>query len=100
MSNENGPLEHMPQDGHPAVELEGKPLEAPSVPPPTTEELSERVNKVGDDLRAVIVDTKRLPRVKGIDPHQDQGRALALAQAHLQTGFMWLRRAVKPQQEF
>ena len=67
---------------------------------PKAEELLARVNDIGNDLRAVIVLAKRLPRDKALEPHQDPSRALAQSQAHLQTGFMWLRKAITTPKEF
>lgn len=61
---------------------------------PTVAEVMAKVNELGAALRVVIVEVKSLPRTPGLDPHQDTTRSLALAQSHLQTGFMWLRRAI------
>lgn len=75
------------------VELEGKEVTDPG-PQPTAEELIAQLDVLGDALRALIIRSKHVPRTKGLDPHQDPSRSLALAQSHLQTGFMWLRRAI------
>lgn len=88
--------------GRQPVELTGlevKPA-AETMPAPTVEELTNKVQAVGEELRALIVLTKRLPRAKGLDPHQDPTRSLSLAQMYLQTGFMWLRRAIQTPKEF
>lgn len=63
-------------------------------------EIDASLEKLGTDLRKLIVATKRLPREKNWEAHQDPSRSIALAQSHLQTGFMWLRRAVHPKDEF
>ena len=76
-----------------SVVLEGTP--APEQKPlPLPGDLMERADALGVELRALIVEVKRLPRTKGLDPHQDPVRSLAIAQTDLQTGFMWLRRAI------
>ena len=67
---------------------------------PTDAELLAKLTECGDALRELIVLSKRLPRIAGLEAHQEQGRSLALAQAHLQTGFMWLRRAISPSKDF
>lgn len=73
---------------------ESPPAPAP-LPPPDPAELLARVNAIGDSLRVLIVETKRAPRIEGLEAHQDQTRSLAQAQAALQTGFMWLRRSIE-----
>lgn len=67
---------------------------------PTPEALCARLEAIGNDLRNLIVDAKRLKRIQGLEAHQDQGRALAQGQSFLQTGFMWIRRAIRPQSDF
>lgn len=62
---------------------------------PVKEDVLAKVEEIGVQLRAAIIAAKRLPRDGYTDPHQDPARSLALAQAHLQTGFMWLRRAIE-----
>ena len=89
------PLELVVSKDGPAIELDGKPAAAPPKEAPTAEALLKQTNEIGDLLRALIVSTKRLPREKGFEAHQEPVRSLALAQAHLQTGFMWLRRAIE-----
>jgi hypothetical protein len=64
------------------------------------EQLLADLCALGVGLRDIIVLTKKLKRTPALDPHQDQMRSLSLAQAHLQTGFMWLRRAIIPTKEF
>lgn len=76
------------------VTIEGREVTEKS-PPPTAEALIAEMNAIGDALRALIVLSKRLPRDGATEAHQDPIRALALAQANLQTGFMWLRRAIE-----
>lgn len=66
----------------------------------TAEEIDSALRALGSELRRLIVSAKRLPRVPGLEAHQDPARALALAQSHLQTGFMWMRRAIAPKDEF
>lgn len=85
---ENGTI---PVEGHEIKEL-------PKVM--TAEEIDAALAELGKELRRLIVSTKRLPRTGGLEAHQDPSRALALAQSHLQTGFMWMRRAVAPKDEF
>lgn len=74
------------------IELQGK--EIKEVPKPQSrEELQKQVDDVGEYLRKLIVLAKLLPR-KGLEPHQDELRCLGQAQTLLQTGLMWLRRAI------
>ena len=81
------------------VEVVGKEIkEIPA--PPSAELLLAQANALGEQLRALIVTTKRLPRDKSLESHQDPVRSLSLAQAHLQTGFMWLRRAIEAPKVF
>ena len=99
-SVEEQPFEVTVSPGAPGIELEGRPgvilaeKDAKPTPPPTAEELLAEVERLGVELRTVIVRTKKLPRVSGLDPHQDLTKALAVAQVELQSGFMWLRRAI------
>ena len=90
----NGPLE----SNNPNVILEGK--EVKKEPPPDADEVMEKINAMGTQMRELILLCKKVPRIDGLDPHQEQVRSLALAQAHLQTGFLWLRRGVKPDKLF
>ena len=62
---------------------------------PVRSDVMDRVEKAGAEIRELIVLTKRLPREGGFESHQDPARSLSLAQSHLQTGFMWLRRAIE-----
>lgn len=89
-------------EGGPSIELEGKEIIEPPVaePLPSAEELLKQADALGEQLRALIVLSKRLPRSKGLEPHQESSRSLSLAQMYLQTGFMWLRRAIKEPKEF
>ena len=66
----------------------------------SAESLMERLNDLGASLREVIVEAKRLPPTQGLAPHQDPTRSIAVAQSYLQTGFMWLRRAIAPTKDF
>lgn len=91
------PLELVSNTG-PEVEVRAK--ETAVTPLPKAEDLLLQVNAAGETLRSLIVSAKRLPRDKGLEPHQDPTRSLALAQAHLQTGFMWLRRAIEAPKVF
>lgn len=92
-----GPLEIRKTDRE--VELHGR--EVPALPPvQTAEELLLQVEAIGNTLRYLIVAAKRLPRDTALEPHQDPTRSLSLAQAHLQTGFMWLRRAIEKPKVF
>lgn len=90
----------MLESNNPEVVLEGKEVKPTDVPPPTAEELMTKLHELGEQMRDLIVLTKRLPRGKALDPHQDPGRALSMAQMYLQTGFMWLRKAVQMPKEF
>lgn len=65
--------------------------EAPK--PLSREELQKQVDDVGENLRKLIVLTKLLPR-KGLEGYNDELRCLGQAQSNLQTGLMWLRRAI------
>jgi hypothetical protein len=67
---------------------------------PTEDELIERLNSLGSQMRELIVHAKRLPRKPGLEPYQDQVRALAISQSYLQTGFMWMRRCISPTKDF
>lgn len=94
-------LEVVQPQGGPEVVLQG--TEVPATPvtsPPTAAELLAKVDEAGAVLRALIVLTKKLPRDKALEPHQDPTRSLAQAQVHLQTGFMWLRKAINAPKEF
>ena len=97
----DSPLELVQPNGGPEVNLQGAEIKAtPAVPTPTAAELLKKVEEAGTALRGIIVLTKKLPRDKAFEPHQDPTRSIALAQAHLQTGFMWLRRAINAPKEF
>ena len=94
MDQNSGPLElttNLPDVEVKAVEAPPKTVE----PAPSAEELLLLTNNLGESLRTLIIAVKKLPKNKALEPHQDAGRSLALAQAHLQTGFMWLRRAIE-----
>ena len=100
LPKDDGPLKLVVPEGGPSVELHGTQVSGAPAPVPNAAELMARVNSIGDTLRALIVETKRLPREKGCEPHQDPVRSLAQAQVHLQTGFMWLRRAIEAPKVF
>lgn len=87
------PLELVPGKEGPVIEVRG--TEITKQKPPDADALLRQVNELGEGLRLVIVAAKRLPREQAFEPHQEPSRSLALAQAHLQTGFMWLRRALE-----
>lgn len=72
----------------------------PAILPPTAEDLLKRINDLGTQLRIVIVEAKLLQKDVTVEVHQDPIRSLGQAQVNLQVGFMWLRRAIKPQKEF
>ena len=93
-SKNSGPLVSL----NSKVTVEGK--EVSKEPPPKPAEVMAKVNDLGKQMRELILLTKRVPKVPNLEPHLDQVRSLALAQAHLQTGFLWLRRAIKPEKEF
>lgn len=59
-----------------------------------------RIHDIGVIMRELIVDIKKLPTTGAYQAHQDPGRSLSLAQSHLQTGMMWLKRAVTPSEDF
>lgn len=82
------------------VELVGNKAQENTAPAPTAEELLARANALGDQLRALIIDVKRLPREKAIEPHLDPFRSLNIAQQTLQSGFLWLRRAIEAPKVF
>lgn len=91
-STNEGPLEVR---AAPGVEIQLTGTDVTNRPPPDPAEVMKRIEDIGSALRAIIIECKRLPRDKGVEAHQDPTRSLALAQAHLQTGFMWLRRSVE-----
>ena len=96
------PLEVKVSDNGPTIELEGKetpPAVAPE-PLPAADELLKQADAIGEELRALIVLTKKLPRSKGLESHQESSRSLSLAQMYLQTGFMWLRKAINQPKVF
>lgn len=93
MAENAQPLELAPGKEGPVFEVRGTEVTPQKLPDP--DELLRQVNELGEALRVLIIATKRLPRDKALEPHQDATRSLALAQAHLQTGFMWLRRAIE-----
>ena len=80
------------------VEVTAKEVEP--VTPPNADDLLTEANAIGEQLRALIVKAKKLPRGEDLEAHQDPSRALSLAQMYLQTGFSWLRKAIKPAKEF
>lgn len=92
------PLELVVSKSGPEVELVG--LEVKPLEKIDATQLLARIEVAGDKLREMIVQAKRIPRATGLEPHQDPTRSLSLAQAHLQTGFMWLRRAVEQPKGF
>jgi hypothetical protein len=63
-------------------------------------ELLKQLDEIGESLRQLIVQCKRLPKDKSLAPHQESGRSLSQAQVQLQTGFMWLRRAIESPKVF
>ena len=81
------------------VEVTGREItEKPAIP--TAEELTKKMDEIGIEMRKLIVQVKRLPRQTSYESHLDPTRSLALSQSHLQTGFMWLRRAIEPTKGF
>lgn len=98
MDQNSGPLE-VPPELEGKVVLEGKPAAEPPAKA-TPEELMAEIQEIGDRLRAVILKAKRIDRAKMLDAHQDPLRSLSLAQSNLQTGFMWLRRAIEQPRTF
>lgn len=104
MEENSGPLEVVQRDGGPEITLTGREvtgLVPPGLqPPPTAADLIAKLDEIGASLRELVIVSKRLPRVPGLEPHQDQARSLALAQAHLQTGFMWMRRSIEAPKVF
>ena len=93
MSTNSGPLELI--DGGNGIDLSGVQTKPEVSPAPTAEELLARMDAIGVELRSLIVLAKRIPRINGLEPHQDSSKSLATAQSSLQTGFMWLRRAIE-----
>ncbi|MBM3460742.1 MAG: hypothetical protein FJX76_01445 [Armatimonadetes bacterium] len=80
--------------------MEPEVVEVRAVEAPSRDALMAQANDIGNQLRALIVEAKRLPREKDLEAHQDPARALSIAQAHLQTGFLWLRKAINSPKEF
>lgn len=66
----------------------------------TPEEVMEKLNAIGMELRSLIVATKKLPVNKALEPYQDPVRSIAQGQAYLQIGLMWLRKAIEQKKEF
>lgn len=95
------PLELQKTENGPEIEVVAKEMPADAPKPPSKDDLLAKANELGDQMRALIVEAKRLPRGKNsIAPHQDPSRALSLSQMYLQTGFMWLRKAIEVPKEF
>ena len=96
MEQTAGPLE---SDNTNVVAI-GKPVDVLQVAK-TPDDVLDKINALGNELRELILQAKRIPRlVQGLDAHQEPSRCVAIAQSHLQTGFMWLRRAVTQPKEF
>lgn len=93
-----GPLESKSEK----VELTGKKItevkEKPAPPDPAV--LMAKLNELGDSMRALIIEVKRLPWDRTLGPYQDPVRSIAIGQSQLQTGFMWVRRAIEPNRLF
>ena len=64
------------------------------------DELLLRVQEIGFELREIIVQAKKLPSEPNIEMHESHMRALDVAQTQLQTGMLWLRRAITRQRGF
>ena len=86
-------LEH-PLEGiaSPNIELRGREVTTDKAPPPDADKLLQEVNQIGNRLREIIILSKKLPKKAALEPHQDASKCIAMAQANLQTGFMWMRR--------
>lgn len=80
--------------------VEAKGVEVTAEPSPTKEETLARVSVLSAELRRLILDIKKLPRDKTLSPHLEEVRCLSEAQTLLQTGLMWMRRAINPIKEF
>lgn len=83
-----------------ATSKEVSPTLPSTEPVPDRGLVSERISAASAELRKLILEVKRLPRDKSLEPHLEEMRCLATAQTNLQTGLMWLRRAVNPTKEF
>ena len=82
------------QSAGPEVEIVGTEVKPTKE---TASELLARVDAAGEELRALIVAIKTLPREKNaIQTFTDPSRSLSIAQVELQTGLMWLRKAIEP----
>ena len=81
----------------PDVELQGK--EVVPTEPPSKEHLLSELDRLAESIRALIVEAKRLKR-ENLEPYQDPIRSLSVAQTNLQTGFLWLRRAIEQPKTF
>lgn len=90
----------MVQTSGPDVRLQGVEMKEPKLPPPTQEDLLAESIDLGNKIRDLIVRTKRLPIQQGFKPFQDPTRSLALAQSHLQTGLLWLRKCITQDANF
>lgn len=80
--------------------VEAEATEVAAKPVPNKDELVVRISAAGTELRNLILEAKKLPRDRSLEAHQEEMRCLSQAQNHLQTGMMWLRRAVNPSKEF
>ena len=104
MDQTQGPLELQPgvTGDIQVVGIEVKKDEATAEKPIeyTVEEFMERIDAMGLAMRALIVDAKRMPVQKSMQPYEDPVRSLAQAQAYLQIGFMWLRKGIRQPKEF
>ena len=72
----------------------------PEAGTPTAVALLQQVDEFGANLRALLVEAKKLPKVEGLDKYQEPMRSLSIAQENLQTGLMWLRRAIEKPKVF
>lgn len=84
----------------PNVEARANEISASAMPSPTKEEVLARVATIGSELRKLVLEIKKFPRDKTLEPHNDELRCLAQAQTQLQVGMMWLRRSITPTKEF
>lgn len=69
--------------------------------PLNREALMDEVDVLARSMRQLLVRCKNLPKQdEKLETYQMQKRSLTIAQEHLQTGFLWLRRCVSGDTRF
>lgn len=100
-TNAVNPLELSPTSATANLQVVGRVAKDEPVALPTVDELMERSHALGVELRTLILLVKKVAKnTPMLEPHQDPTRSLGIAQSNMQAGFMWLRRAIKPTDDF